>query len=156
MEELRILFFISIGILSFNASAENSLVGVYSVTSERTLGLYGTIKVTQSEIQWTAEKNKFICSANYKIIDHGIAKTVPDQDYPIENKDGASYEYYRISLSNKDCPYAELLNGHVSERTEYFQFVFPVISDKYNFMQVYSFDSESRFTGRTPYVKSEL
>jgi hypothetical protein len=156
MEELRNLFFILIGILTFKVSAENSLVGVYSVTSERTLGLYGTIKVTQSKVQWTAEKNKFICSANYKIIDHGVAKTVPDQYSPLEDKDGASYEYYRISLSNKDCPYAELLNGYVSKETEYFQFVFPVIPDKYNFMQVYSFDSESRFTGRIPYVKSEL
>jgi len=156
MEELRILFFILIGILTFKVSAENSLVGIYSVTSERVLGLYGTIKVTQSNIQWTAEKNKFICSADYKIIDHGIAKTVPDQDFPRKDRDEASYEYYRISLSNKDCPYAELLNGHVSKKTEYFQFVFPVIPDEYNFMQVYSFDSESRFTGRIPYVKSEL
>lgn len=153
---MRILFFILIGMSSFHASAENTLVGVYSVTSEGALGLYGTIKVSQSKIQWTAEKNKFICSANYKIIDHAVAKTVPDRDSLLENKDEASYEYYRIALSNKDCPYAELLNGHVSKRTEYFQFVFPVIRDEYNFMKVYSFDSEARFTGSIPYVKSDL
>lgn len=115
------------------------LQGIYSTVSERS-AIYGTFKVSDNNIHWTADAGSYVCKSKYKIIDHAVTKIYPEK-YPfIEDEDGTLYEYYKIKLINKECPYDKLSNRYIMEKTESIQFVFRVNPDKYRIMKIITYD----------------